>query len=135
MLTIKLKPIGKKKQISYRIVVSQKGSKLKGKFIEDLGWYNPHTNKFLVAKEKVKKWIDNGAQPSGSIHNILISAGAIEGVKIPMHKKSKKPIEQASVVVPENQSAEPVQETIPAEQPVENSIPEQNQESSEQVSV
>ena len=71
----------------------EKGSKLKGKFIEDLGWYNPHAGKFSVREERVKYWIANGAQPSDSIRNLLISSKIIEGKKIPLHKKSKHPAE------------------------------------------
>lgn len=95
---IKLKPVGKKKQISYRIIVGERGAKLKGKFIDDLGWYNPHTDKFSISAEKAKKWIANGAQPSDSLHNILVNAKVIEGNKIPLHKKSKqeKPVESAA---------------------------------------
>ena len=77
MLMIKLKPIGKKKQISYRIIIGEKRSKLKGKFIEDLGWYNPHTDKFLINTERAKKWLSNGAQPTDTVHNILVSAKII----------------------------------------------------------
>ncbi len=90
MLAIKLRPIGKKKQISYRIVVNEKRDKLNGKFLEDLGWYNPHTNKFLVNKDRVQHWIKSGAVPTDSVHNILITAKVLEGAKIPLHKKSKQ---------------------------------------------
>lgn len=90
MLAIKLRPIGKKKQISYRIVVNEKRDKLNGKFLEDLGWYNPHTDKFSVNKERVQYWVKSGAIPTDSVHNILITAKILEGAKIPLHKKSKQ---------------------------------------------
>lgn len=93
MLAIKLKPIGKKNHISFRIAVMEKKSKLKGKFTEDLGWYNPHTNKFSVNGERARYWISAGAQPTPSIHNIFVNAKIVDGPKIPLHKKSKKPIE------------------------------------------
>lgn len=91
MLAIKLRPVGKRKQISYRIAVMEKKSKLKGKFLEDLGWYNAHTKRFQLKNERVVYWIKAGAQPTDSVHNILVTAKAVEGSKIPLHKKSKKP--------------------------------------------
>jgi small subunit ribosomal protein S16 len=90
MISIKLRPVGKKKQISYRVVVLPKKSKLVGKYIDDLGWYNPHTNKFLVNAEKAKQWLANGAQPTDTVHNILVDAKIIDAKKIPLHKKSKQ---------------------------------------------
>lgn len=98
MLMIKLRPVGKKKQISFRVVVVDKKSKLKGKFTDDLGWYNAHTNKFSLDSKKVKKWLSFGVQPTDSVHNLLVSAKLIESKKIPVHKKSKKePVPEESV--------------------------------------
>ena len=90
MLSIKLRPIGKKKQISYRVVVMPKRSKLQGKFVDDLGWYNPHTNLFKIEKERAAAWLEKGAQPTDSVHNILVAAGVKEGEKKAVHAKSKK---------------------------------------------
>ncbi|HPW34242.1 MAG TPA: 30S ribosomal protein S16 [Candidatus Paceibacterota bacterium] len=109
MLAIKLRPVGKKKQISYRIVVLPKRSKLVGKFVDDLGWYNAHTNKFQINSERAKQWIANGAQPTDTIHNILIDAKVITGSKIPLHKKSKQ-----------EPKAEPVKSEAKVEAPAEN---------------
>lgn len=94
MISIKLRPVGKKKQITYRVVVLPKKSKLVGKYIDDLGWYNPHTDKFVINVEKAKEWIKNGAQPTATVHNLLVDAKAVEGAKIPLQKKSKKQKEQ-----------------------------------------
>ncbi|MEK7149595.1 MAG: 30S ribosomal protein S16 [Patescibacteria group bacterium] len=89
MLAIKLRQIGKKHQKTFRIVVAEKRSKMSA-VIDDLGFWNPHTNKFEIKKEKVEHWLKNGAQPTDSVHNILINAKAIEGKKIPMHKTPVK---------------------------------------------
>ncbi len=114
MISIKLRPVGKRKQISYRIVVLPKKSKLVGKYIDDLGWYNPHTNKFSISSEKAKKWIANGAQPTDTVHNILIDAKIVDGPKIKLHKKSKQePVAPSEAKNNENHSAESVAE--PAE--------------------
>ena len=89
MLAIKLKQIGKKQQHTFRVVVAEKRSKLSA-VVEDLGFWNPHTNKFGVNKERVQHWIKNGAQPTDTVHNILITGKIIEGKKIPMHRTPAK---------------------------------------------
>lgn len=94
MLVLRLKPIGKTKQISFRLVVAERRSKLDGRFIEDLGFYNPKTKKFLFKTERVKERLNQGAQASDTVHNLLVKAGIIEGpkrtIKIKKSKKEKK---------------------------------------------
>lgn len=74
MLAIKLKPIGKKHQKSFRFVVQERRSKLVGKFIDDLGWYNPHTNKSEINKEKAAHWMKVGAKPTMTVAQIFKKA-------------------------------------------------------------
>ncbi len=90
MLAIKLKRIGKKHQPSYRIIVTEKRHKIFGRFVEDLGWMDPKTGKAEIKKERAKYWVGVGAQPTDSIHNLLVREGALERKKIPVHKKPKK---------------------------------------------
>ncbi|MBI5147994.1 MAG: 30S ribosomal protein S16 [Parcubacteria group bacterium] len=90
MLAIKLKRIGKKKQASYRVVVAEKRSKAGGKYVEDLGWNNPHSDKFNVNAERAKYWLQNGAQPTDSVFNLLVKAGAVSGPKKPKGKAKKE---------------------------------------------
>ncbi len=92
MLAIKLKRIGKKHQPSFRVVVAEKRSKLVGRFVEDLGWLNPRTKEFQINGDRAGYWIKVGAQPTDSVHNILVSKGIVKGTKRPVHKKSKKEI-------------------------------------------
>jgi small subunit ribosomal protein S16 len=87
MVTIKLRPVGKKKQRSYRIVVQPKRSKLKGRFVEDLGFYNPHTDTFGVNLHRAEHWLSVGAQPTDTVYNVLINAGVIKGPKRAVHSK------------------------------------------------
>ena len=91
MLAIKFKRIGKKGQASYRIIVIEKRSKVFGRFVEDLGWYNPHTKESKIDKERTGYWVKIGAQPTDSIHNLLVKTQIISGQKKAVHKKSKKP--------------------------------------------
>ncbi len=58
-----------------------------GRFTDDLGWWNPRTDKFEVAKDKTLDWIKKGAQPTPTVHNLLITAGVLSGKKIPVHHK------------------------------------------------
>ncbi len=97
MLAIKLKRIGKKHQATFRVVVAEKRSKVDGRFVEDIGWWDPHADKFSVNRDAAKKWLGVGAKPTASIWNLLVKAKVIEGKKkIPLHrKKAKKDAEKA----------------------------------------
>ncbi|MDP2856048.1 MAG: 30S ribosomal protein S16 [bacterium] len=90
MLVLRLKPIGKKKQISFRLVVAEKRSKLDGRFIEDLGFYNPKTDQFNFKAERVKERIKQGAQLSDTVYNLLVTSGIINGAKRPVKIKKSK---------------------------------------------
>lgn len=91
MLMLKLKRIGKKHQASFRLIVDEKRHKMVGTNVEDLGWYNPRTNTSEIKKDRVEYWMKTGAQPTDTVHNLLITAGIIAGKKIAVHKQSKKP--------------------------------------------
>lgn len=75
MLSIKLRRVGKRGQASFRMVVAEARSKLGGKFIEDLGWVNPHTNQFEVNKDRVLYWLKSGAQPTATTASYFKKAG------------------------------------------------------------
>ena len=76
---MRLKRMGAKKQPSYRIVVADAKSPRDGKFIEELGHYNPLTEPVTlkIDEEKAKKWLDDGAQPSEKVRHLLSKAGVI----------------------------------------------------------
>lgn len=76
---MRLKRMGAKKQPSYRIVVADTKSPRDGKFIEELGHYNPLTEPVTlkIDEEKAKKWLDDGAQPSEKVRHLLSKAGVI----------------------------------------------------------
>lgn len=91
MLAIKLKRVGKKHQATFRIVVQEKREKMNGRFAEDLGWWDPHANKFSLDAAAAKKWLSVGAKPTAGTHNLLVKAKVLEGAKkIPLHVKPKK---------------------------------------------
>lgn len=91
MLTIRLHRIGKTNQPSFKIVVVDKRtSAAAGKFCEEVGSINRVTKQTRVDKDRVNYWISKGAQPSDTVHNILISEKIIAGKKIAVHAQSKK---------------------------------------------
>ncbi len=89
MLAIKFKRVGKKRQASFRIVVAEKRSKLQGRVTEDIGWFNPHTDAFLIDKERAAHWVKVGAKPTETAWNLLVRSGVVKGAKIAVHKKKK----------------------------------------------
>ena len=74
---IRLRRMGQKKNPIYRIVVSDSRSPRDGRFIDEIGTYNPNTDPstFKVDEEAAKKWLANGAQPTEVVGKILKLAG------------------------------------------------------------
>ena len=87
---IRLKRMGSKKRPFYRIVVADSRSPRDGRFIETVGTYNPLTDPETVTlkEEKVMNWLNNGAQPSDTVRNILSRNGVVK--KFHEAKFSKK---------------------------------------------
>jgi small subunit ribosomal protein S16 len=91
MLAIRLNRIGKKHQPSYRLVVSERRSKLGGPPAEDLGFYNPFTKATGFRQERIRYWLGIGAKPTVTVHNLLVKQGIIEGEKIKLSIKKAEP--------------------------------------------
>lgn len=74
---IRLKRMGQKKAPFYRIVVADGRAPRDGKFIEEIGTYDPNQNPsvFKVDEETAKKWLNNGAQPTEVVSKIFKVAG------------------------------------------------------------
>ena len=74
---IRLKRMGQKKAPFYRIVVVDARAPRDGKFIEEIGTYDPNQNPsvFKVDEEAAKKWLNNGAQPTEVVGKIFKAAG------------------------------------------------------------
>ena len=77
---IRLRRMGAKKAPFYRLVVADSRSPRDGKFIEELGYYNPITKpeEVKIDAEKAKKWLAEGAQPSDTVKALFIRNGIIE---------------------------------------------------------
>jgi len=82
LLKLRLSRVGKKSQPSFRVIVQEHTSAVKGKFIEELGYYRPVTkNKDTILKlERVKYWLSKGATPSDSMAVLLKKLG-VEGME------------------------------------------------------
>ena len=74
---IRLRRMGQKKAPVYRIVVADSNSPRDGRFIEEIGTYDPNTDPstFKVNEEEAKKWLSNGAQPTAVVGKIFKLAG------------------------------------------------------------
>ncbi len=91
MLTIRLHRIGKTNQPSYKIVVvDKKKSAAAGSFVEDVGFLNRAAKVKKMNAERLKYWLSKGAQPSPTVHNLLVAENIAEGKKIAVHAKPKK---------------------------------------------
>ena len=74
---IRLRRMGYKRNPIYRIIVADSKSPRDGRFIEEIGTYNPNTDlsEFKVDDEAAKKWLANGAQPTEVVSKIFKLAG------------------------------------------------------------
>jgi small subunit ribosomal protein S16 len=74
---MRLKRMGKKRNPIYRIVVADSRAPRDGRFIEELGTYDPNQDPsvFNLKEESVKKWLANGAQPTETVGKLLKIAG------------------------------------------------------------
>ena len=116
MLKIRMQRTGRINQPSYRIVVTEHTASPKaGKYVERVGFYNPHSKERTLVEDRIKYWISVGAQPSGTVHNMLISAGMLKGKKVNVLPKKtvpkkEEPAAEASVAaapVPEAGTEQP----------------------------
>ena len=78
MVKIRLRRVGAKKAPYYRIIVADSRSPRDGRFIEELGTYDPNAEgeKIKVNMERAKYWIANGAQPTDTVRELLKKAEA-----------------------------------------------------------
>ncbi|AEY65999.1 MULTISPECIES: 30S ribosomal protein S16 [Eubacteriales] len=77
---IRLKRMGAKKNPFYRVVVADSRYPRDGRFIEEIGTYNPVVEpaQIKIDAEKAQKWIKNGAQPTDTVKSLLKKQGIVE---------------------------------------------------------
>ena len=79
MVKIRLKRMGAHKKPFYRVVFADSRSPRDGRFIEEIGYYNPMTEPATISidEEKAKKWLGNGAQPTDTVKFLFKKNGII----------------------------------------------------------
>ena len=79
MVKIRLKRMGMKKKPFYRVVVADERATRDGRFVDEIGYYNPVANpvELKIDVEKAQAWMKNGAQPTDTVRALLKKTGAI----------------------------------------------------------
>ncbi|NBI06850.1 30S ribosomal protein S16 [Senegalia massiliensis] len=77
---IRLKRMGAKKRPFYRIVVADSRSPRDGRFIEEIGYYNPisEPKEVKIDDEKAVKWLSNGARPTDTVNSLFKNNGVLD---------------------------------------------------------
>jgi small subunit ribosomal protein S16 len=121
MVRIRLRRTGKKKQPSYRVVVADSESPRDGRFIENIGFYNPRTDPmtFEIKADRALYWLSQGAQPSDAVARLLRKKGILQQFAAMKGGKSldevlaepvAAPVEAEQVEGAEEEEAEPAAE-------------------------
>jgi small subunit ribosomal protein S16 len=123
---IRLTRGGAKKRPYYRIVVANSRDPRDGRFIEQVGTYNPmlpsdHQDRVRLKTDRIQKWLGDGAQPSDRVARFLADAGLMERRAIPNQTKKNQPKAKAQERLREaaeaaKAAAEAVAEEAPAEE-------------------
>jgi len=109
MLVIRLTRVGKKNQPAYRVVLTEKGNPVKGKFIEILGSYNPRLKAKAFKADRIKYWLSKGAQASPTVHNLLVSEKIIEAKKVKAWRPKKQAPGAVKAEAPKAEGEAPVE--------------------------
>jgi len=116
MLKIRLQRVGRKHESNFRIVLTDsKNSTKSGRYAEILGSYDPRKNTDQINAERAKYWLSQGAEATGTVHNLLVTHKIIDAKKINVLPKKRpivKPVEPVAEVAEKPAEA-------PAEAPVE----------------
>jgi small subunit ribosomal protein S16 len=77
---MRLRRMGAKKAPFYRVIVADSRSPRDGRFIEEIGYYNPLTNpaEIKIDADKAKKWLGTGAQPTETVKSLLKKSGIVD---------------------------------------------------------
>ena len=80
MVKIRLRRLGAHKKPFYRVVVADSRAPRDGKFIEEIGYYDPMKEPKVIEinAELAKKWLENGAQPTDTVKKLFKNAGIVE---------------------------------------------------------
>ncbi|MDR3559529.1 MAG: 30S ribosomal protein S16 [Candidatus Pacebacteria bacterium] len=112
MLTIRFARVGKKNKAQFKIMLQEKTAAPGGRHVEILGAHDPHLKKTVLKEDRIKYWLEKGAQTSDTVHNLLVAKGVISDKKRAVKLPAKKVEEVvAETTAPAEKSAEIVSET------------------------
>lgn len=112
MLRIRLQRRGKRNYATYRVVVAEGTAPIKGRFISDVGFYNPHTKEFSVDTQAVTDWLGKGVQPSATVHNLLVTHKLLKAKKVKSWRPKKKSVPEAPAASAQPSAAAANQEEV-----------------------
>ena len=114
MLRIRLQRVGRKHEPVFRIVLTESQNSTKsGKYLETLGSFDARSHeRQLVDAERVKYWISQGAKPTDTMHNFLVSKKIITGKKINVLPKKSPIKKEEAAKAPEPAKEEKKEETV-----------------------
>ena len=75
---IRLRRMGAKKAPTYRVIIADSRSPRDGRFIEEIGYFNPRNDEIKIDAEKAQTWIKNGAQPTDTVRALLKKSNIID---------------------------------------------------------
>ena len=75
---MRLTRTGAKKAPTYRVIVADSRSPRDGRFIEEIGYFNPRTDEIKIDADKAKTWIKNGAQPTDTVRALLKKSNIVD---------------------------------------------------------
>lgn len=102
MVVLRLSRVGKKSHATFRIVASDKQKDTVGTYLELLGSYDPHINptRIVLKEDRIKYWLSVGAQPSDSVHNLLVEKGVLATPKRVIAKAAAVQVAEAPAETP-----------------------------------
>ena len=124
---MRLMRMGKKKTPSYRVVVVDGRAPRDGRYIEQIGRYDPQQHPSLVEidNEKAASWLSKGAQPTEAVEKLLNISGAMTTMKVrtgQIHTVGAKPATEVAEATAGAPSEEPAVAETAAEEPVAEEI-------------
>jgi len=127
MLRIKLSRRGKKKQPIFRILVMDRAKDPWGDFLENVGTWNPRTepNSLTLKEERIKHWLEQGAKPTNTVHNLLVDAGIIKEKKVRasnLGKKYKEKVKAEAEAAKESEAKAKESTSAPEEAPAAKEV-------------
>ena len=123
-MKIRLQRTGRTNDPSFRVVVVEHTESTKtGSIVEQVGTYSPKTKVKNLIADRIKYWLSVGAKASGTVHNMLVSAGIVTGKKVNVLPKKSLPVAQGTAQAgpPESAAPEGTPEVKDGEQKTANS--------------